>query len=59
MAKEIFKMDPNGYKKGLKNKLSKEHALDKLNNETFFRKTVSLYRYVIIENQEKFIDDLF
>lgn len=52
-------MDPNAYKKGLKNKLSKEQALEKLNNETFFRKTVSLYRYVILENPEKFRDDLF
>jgi UPF0176 protein len=52
-------MDPNAYKKGLRNKLSKEQALEKLNAESFFRKTVSFYRYVIIDNPEQFRDKLF
>jgi len=52
-------MDPNAHKKGLRNKLSKEQALKKLESENFFRKTLSFYRYVILENPEKFRDDLF
>ena len=57
--KKICLMDPNAYKKGLRNKLSKEQALKKLESENFFRKTLSFYRYVILENPEKFRDDLF
>jgi len=52
-------MDPNAHKKGLKNKLSKELALEHLNAEPFFRKTLSFYRYVIIDNPQEFRDDLF
>lgn len=52
-------MDPNANKKGLKNKLSKKQALEKLNSESFFRKTVSFYRYVMIDNPEQFRDDLY
>lgn len=52
-------MDPNAYKKGLKNKLSKEQALEKLHAESFFRKTLSFYRYVIIDDPEQFRDELF
>lgn len=52
-------MDPNAYKKGLRNKLSKEQALKKLNSESFLRKTVSFYRYVIIKNPEQFRDEIF
>lgn len=52
-------MDPNANKKGLRNKLSKEQALKKLNGESFFRKTVSFYRYVIVKNPNQFRDKLF
>ena len=52
-------MDPNAYKKDLRNKLSKEQALMKLNAESFFRKTLSFYSYVIIDNPEKFRDKIF
>ena len=52
-------MDPNAHKKGLRNKLSKKQALKKLESEKFFRKTLSFYRYVMIENPELLRDDLF
>ena len=52
-------MDPNAHKKGLRNKLSKEQALEKLEAEDFCRKTLSFYRYVILENPKQFRDDLF
>ena len=52
-------MDPNAHKKGLRNKLSKEQALNKLESENFFRKTLSFYSYVIIDNPEKFRDKIF
>ena len=52
-------MDPNAHKKGLRNKLSKEQALNKLESENFFRKTFSFYRYVILDNPELFRDELF
>ncbi|MEC8610833.1 MAG: rhodanese-related sulfurtransferase [Bacteroidota bacterium] len=52
-------MDPNAYKHNLRNKLSKEQALQKLNAETFSRKTLSFYRYVKIENPYDFRDSLF
>ena len=52
-------MDPNAHKKGLRNKLSKEQALEKLESENFFRKTLSFYRYVILDNPEQFRDNLF
>ena len=50
LAKKICLMDPNAHKKGLRNKLSKEQALKKLESEKFFRKTLSFYRYVILDN---------
>ena len=52
-------MDPNAHKKGLRNKLNKEQALKKLESEKFFRKTLSFYRYVILEKPEQFRDKLF
>ena len=52
-------MDPNAHKKGLKNKLNKDQALKKLHAESFFRKTVSFYRYIIIDEPNQFRDDLF
>ena len=52
-------MDPNAHKKGLRNKLSKAQALKRLESENFFRKTLSFYRYVILENPEQLRDKLF
>ena len=57
--KKICLMDPNAHKNGLRNKLSKEQALKKLESEKFFRKTLSFYRYVILDNPEQFRDKLF
>ena len=57
--KKICLMDPNAHKKGLRNKLSKEQALKKLESEKFFRKTLSFYRYIILNNPEQFRDKLF
>ena len=42
-------MDPNSGKKDMFNKLSKELALKKLYEEQFARRTISFYRYVIIQ----------
>ena len=52
-------MVPNTGKKGMFNKLSKEQGLDMLKKETFKRKTISFYRYVIITNPEKLRDKLY
>ena len=52
-------MDPNTGKKGMFNKLSKEQGLDLLNAENFKRKTVSFYRYVILDNVDKLRDELY
>ena len=52
-------MDPNGGKKKLFNKLGKEAAIARLNNEDFKRITVSFYKYIIITDPYKFRDDLF
>ena len=52
-------MDPNSGKKGMFNKLSKEQAIDLLKKETFKRKTVSFYRYVIIDRPNKLRDQLY
>jgi UPF0176 protein len=41
------------------NKYGRETLEEELNNETFKRKTVSLYRYVNIENPDSFRDQLF
>jgi len=43
-------MDPNTGKKNMFNKLSKEQGLKLLEQEDFKRKTVSFYRYVIIDS---------
>lgn len=43
----------------LHNKLSKEEAVKKLHNEIFRRTTLSFYRYVILEDPQKFRDNLF
>ena len=52
-------MDPNTGKKNLFNKLNKEQALKLLKKENFKRKTVSFYRYVIIDNPHKLRDSLY
>ncbi len=52
-------MDPNAGKKGLINKLSPEELRKKLEAETFSRRTVSFYRYVLIEDPKAMRDILF
>ena len=52
-------MDPNTGKKDLFNKLSKEQAIKLLKKENFKRKTISFYRYVIIDNPHKLRDSLY
>jgi UPF0176 protein len=56
---KFFLMDPNGSKKGMFNKLSKQQAMLKLENETFKRKTISFYRYVIIDSPFELRDKLY
>ena len=52
-------MDPNGGKKNLFNKLGRKEAIQRLNEETFKRVTVSFYKYVIIQDPVHFRDVLF
>lgn len=52
-------MDPNAGKKNLINRLSPEELRKRLEAETFKRKTVSFYRYVIIEDAQQMRDDLY
>ncbi len=52
-------MDPNAGKKGLYNKQSPEELRKKLEAETFNRRTVSFYRYVIIEDPQAMRDQLY
>jgi UPF0176 protein len=52
-------MDPNTGKKGMFNKLSKQQAMKLLNKETFKRKTISFYRYVIIDSPKELRDILY
>ena len=52
-------MDPNSGKKGMFNKLSKEQGLNLLNDEGFKRKTISFYRYVILDSPDKLRDELY
>ena len=52
-------MDPNGSKKGRFNKLSKSQAIEKLNKELFNRKTVSFYRYMILDTPLALRDKLY
>lgn len=52
-------MDPNSGKKGMFNKLSKKQAADLLKHEHFKRKTVSFYKYVILDNLEILRDKLY
>mgnify|MGYP004198726545 CR=1 FL=1 len=52
-------MDPNTGKKGMFNKLSKQQAMDLLMKEGFKRRTVSFYRYVMINNPYELRDQLY
>ena len=52
-------MDPNTWKIGMFNKLSKEQGMQLLKQENFKRKTVSFYRYVILESPNKLRDKLY
>jgi len=52
-------MDPNTGKKGMFNKLSKEQGLKLLAQEDFKRKTISFYRYVIINSVNDLRDELY
>jgi UPF0176 protein len=52
-------MDPNANKKGLRNKLNKEQAIARLKAESFKRKTISFYKYVILSQLDERRDSLF
>lgn len=52
-------MDPNSGKKNMFNKLSKEQGLKLLAQEDFKRKTISFYRYVIINSVSELRDELY
>jgi len=52
-------MDPNTGKKNMFNKLSKEQGLKLVEQEEFNRKTVSFYRYVIIDSPSDLRDELY
>ena len=52
-------MDPNTGKKGMFNKLSKQQGMKLLKQENFKRKTVSFYRYVILESPFQLRDQLY
>ena len=52
-------MDPNGGKKKLFNKLSKQDCIQSLQNETFERVTLSFYKYVKLTDLEKLRDALY
>ncbi len=52
-------MDPNAGKKGLYNKEGREQLLKRLEAEDFKRRTVSFYRYVIIDDAHALRDRLY
>lgn len=52
-------MDPNSGKKQLFNKLGREDLIKRLESETFKRKTVSFYKYVIIAEPAEMRDSLY
>ena len=54
-----LKVDPNSGKKNLFNRLSKTQGLKQVLNENFSRKTVSFYKYVIIDNTQELRDHLY
>ena len=52
-------MAPNTGKKEMFNKLSKEQGMKLLEQEDFKRKTVSFYRYIILDNPNKLRNELY
>ncbi len=52
-------MDPNAGKRGLYNKLGPEELKKRLDSETFDRRTVSFYRYVVINDPHEMRDFLY
>ena len=52
-------MDPNAGKKEMFNKRSKEQALKLLSAESFKRKTISFYKYVLIKSPNILRDKLY
>jgi UPF0176 protein len=52
-------MDPNAHKKGLVNRLGRRELQAKLDAENFKRKTISFYRYVILEQPQEMRDMLY
>ena len=56
---KLSTMDPNAGKKEMINKLGRPELLKKLEAEDFRRRTVSFYRYVIIEDPQAMRDRLF
>jgi UPF0176 protein len=58
-AKNQAFMDPNGGKKGLYNKYGREDLIRQLEAEDFKRKTISFYRYVIIDDPQTMRDQLY
>ena len=52
-------MDPNTGKKNMFNKLSKKQGLKLLDQEGFERKTLSFYRYVIVDSPYELRDELY
>ena len=52
-------MDPNGGKKNMFNKLSKEQCISLLEKETFNRITISFYKYVLLKNLSKLRDSFY
>lgn len=52
-------MDPNGGKRPLVNKLNRAQLIERLNNETFQRRTVSFYKYVILDEPQEIRNQLF
>jgi len=52
-------MDTNAGKKGMFNKLNKEQGIKLLEQENFKRKTISFYRYVILDNPNQLRDKLY
>lgn len=52
-------MDPNGGKRGLYNKLGPQELKKRLDAEDFKRRTLSFYRYVIIDDPKLMRDQLY
>tara|TARA_B100001758_G_C18387024_1_gene600727 strand:+ start:903 stop:1952 length:1050 start_codon:yes stop_codon:yes gene_type:complete len=52
-------MDPNAGKKDMFNKLGRDDLLKNLEEEKFTRKTISFYRYVIIDNPNSMRDRIY